>query len=61
MKMPIRTLKCPLNDNYKKIGPITNTFYSQYELTEEEIRLFEKLSYLPKPKIKKNKKKDDSE
>jgi len=58
--MSIKTLKCPLNEKKKKTGPITNTFYSNYELTDEEIRLFEKLSYLPKPDRKTKDKKDST-
>lgn len=47
--MPIRKLICPLNQDRRPKGPITNTFYSQYKLTEEEIRLYEQLVHLPEP------------
>lgn len=47
--MTIKTLVCPLNRKNTKSGPITNSFYSQYKLTNEEIRLFEKMAPLPKP------------
>jgi len=55
--MTIRTLKCPLNDKNPILGPITNTFYSKYKLTDAEIRLFEKLSPLPKPDYRQSKEK----
>jgi len=41
-----------MNEKRKKTGPSTNSFYSQYQLTDEEIRLFDKLALLPKPSIK---------
>jgi hypothetical protein len=41
--MAIKRLKCPLNEDHRKTGPITNTFYSKYKLTAEEILLYEKL------------------
>ena len=47
--MAIKPLKCPLNEKSEPSGVITNTFYSKYKLTDEEIRLYEKLSYLPQP------------
>ena len=47
--MTIKTLVCPLNNKSTINGPITNSFYSKYKLTNEEIRLFEKLAPLPKP------------
>ena len=50
--MAIRTLVSPMNEKRKKTGPSTNSFYSQYQLTDEEIRLFDKLALLPKPSIK---------
>ena len=52
--MTIIKLKCPLNEKNTKKGPITNTFYGQYILTDEEIRLYEKLAPLPKPERKLN-------
>lgn len=48
--MAIHPLKSPLNEPTGKTGPITNTFYGQHKLTDEEIRLYEKLAPLPKPK-----------
>jgi hypothetical protein len=59
--MSIRPLKCPLNENHRKPGPITNTFYSQYPLTDEEIRLYERLALLPKPSIRRRAKKKTEE
>ena len=49
--MPIRPLESPSSKHYRKPGPITNTFYSQYNLTEEEIKLYEALACLPKPDL----------
>ncbi len=48
-KPGIRTLVCPLNEKSKP-GPITkHGLYPDYILTDEDIRLFEKLAPLPKP------------
>jgi hypothetical protein len=47
--MTIRTLECALNKKKFASGPQTNSFYSQYVLTDEETRLYEKLALLPKP------------
>ena len=51
--MTIKTLKCPLNDDNQILGPITNTFYSKYKLTKDEIRLYEVLTQLHIPVIPK--------
>jgi len=50
--MSIRPLVCPLNNKSDHRGAITTTFYSNYKLTIDEIILFEKLSWLPKPERK---------